>query len=81
MTSISKEYVSINKIDDILSEYIITYHSAIKIKYVDVVSSRYTDFEFRIEKVTNRKGGKIYVLLKGYDNSFNCWINKKDIAV
>ena len=81
MTSISKEYVSINKIDDILSEYIITYHSTIKIKYVDVESSRCIDFEFRIEKVTSRKGGKIYVKLKGYDNSFNCWINKKDIAV
>ena len=27
--------------------------------------------EFRIEKVIRRKGNKLYVKLKGYDNSFN----------
>ena len=36
--------------------------------------------EFRIEKVLKRKGGKLYVKWKGYDHSFNSWINKKDIA-
>ena len=36
--------------------------------------------EFRIEKVFKRKGDKLYVKWKGYDNSFNSWINKKDIA-
>ena len=35
--------------------------------------------EFRIEKVIKRKGDKLYVKWKGYDNSFNSWINKKDI--
>ena len=35
--------------------------------------------EFRIEKVINRKGDKIYVKWKGYDNSFNSWIDKKDL--
>ena len=34
--------------------------------------------EFRIEKVIKRKGDKIYVKWKGYDNSFNSWIDKKD---
>ena len=34
--------------------------------------------EFRIEKVLKRKGDKLYVKWKGYDNSFNSWINKKD---
>ena len=34
--------------------------------------------EFRIEKVIKRKGDKLYVKWKGYDNSFNSWINKKD---
>ena len=33
--------------------------------------------EFRIEKVIKRKGDKLYVKWKGYDNSFNSWINKK----
>ena len=36
--------------------------------------------EFRIEKVIKGKGDKLYVNWKGYNNSFNSWINKKDIA-
>ena len=33
--------------------------------------------EFRIEKVIKRKGDKIYVKWKGYNSSFNSWIDKK----
>ena len=37
--------------------------------------------EFRIEKVLKRKGNKLQdVKWKGYDNSFNSWIDKKDIV-
>ena len=36
--------------------------------------------EFRIEKVIKKKGNKLYVKWKGYDNSFNSSINKKDIV-
>ena len=36
--------------------------------------------KFRIEKVIKRKGDKLYVKWKGYDNSFNSWIDKKDIV-
>ena len=36
--------------------------------------------EFRIEKVLKKKGDKLYVKWKDYDNSFNSWIDKKDIA-
>ena len=36
--------------------------------------------EFRIEKVIKRKGDKLYVKWKGYDKSFNSWIDKKDIV-
>ena len=32
-----------------------------------------------MEKVIRAKGDKLYVKWKGYDNSFNSWINKKDI--
>ena len=35
--------------------------------------------EFRIEKVLKRKCDKLYVKWKGYNNSFNSWINKKDL--
>ena len=36
--------------------------------------------EFRIKKVIRRKGDKLYVKWKGYDKSFNSWINKKDLV-
>ena len=36
--------------------------------------------EFRIEKVIGRKGDKLYVKWKDHDNSFNNWINKKDLV-
>ena len=36
--------------------------------------------EFRIEKVLKRKGDELYVKWKRYNNSFNSWINKKDIV-
>ena len=35
--------------------------------------------KFRIEKLIKRKGDKLYIKWKGYDNSFNSWINKKDL--
>ena len=35
--------------------------------------------EFRIEKVIKGKGDKMYVKWKEYDNSFNSWIDKKDL--
>ena len=36
--------------------------------------------EFRVEKVIKRKGDKLYVKWKGYDNSFNSWTNKNIIV-
>ena len=36
--------------------------------------------ELRIEKSLKKKGDKLYVKWKGHDNSFNCWIDKKDIV-
>ena len=30
--------------------------------------------EFRIEKVIKRKGSKLYIKWKGYDNTFNSWL-------
>ena len=37
--------------------------------------------EFRIEKVIKRKSGERHVKWKGYDNSFNSWIDKTDIVI
>ena len=36
--------------------------------------------EFRIEKVIRRKGDKLYVKWKSYDNSFNSWIDKASLV-
>ena len=36
--------------------------------------------EFKVEKVT-KKGDKLYVKRKDYDNSFNIWIDKKDMSI
>ena len=56
---------------------------------VDIIGSFYekelqetNQKEFRIEKILKKKGDKLYVKWEGYngrDNSFNSWINKKDI--
>ena len=35
--------------------------------------------QLRIEKVIKRKGDKMFVKWKGYDNSFNSLIDKKDL--
>ena len=35
--------------------------------------------EFRIEKAFKTKGDKSYIKQKGYNNSFNSWIDKKDL--
>ena len=37
--------------------------------------------QFRKEKVIKRKGNKLYVKWKGYDNSINSSIDKKDIVI
>ena len=37
--------------------------------------------DFRAEKVIKGKRDKIYVTWKSCDNSFNIWIDKKDIFI
>ena len=36
--------------------------------------------EYRTEKAIIKKGDKLYVKWKGYNNSFNSWNDKKDIV-
>ena len=36
--------------------------------------------KFRMEKVLKKKDDKLYVKWKGYDNSFNSWIDKEDLV-
>ena len=37
--------------------------------------------EFRLEKAIKRKGNKLYVKWKDYNNSFNSWIDKKRFSI
>ena len=36
--------------------------------------------EFKIKKVIKKKGNKLHVKWKGYDNSYNSWIDQKDLV-
>ena len=36
--------------------------------------------QLRVEKLIKRKGDKLYHQWKGYDSSFNSWIDKKGIV-
>ena len=36
--------------------------------------------EFRVEKVMKRKDNNLFVKRRGYDNSFDSWIDKKDVV-
>ena len=36
--------------------------------------------KYRMEKVIEKKGDKLYVKLKVYDSSFDSWIGKKDLV-
>ena len=37
--------------------------------------------QLRIEKVIKSKGDKHHIKWKCYDNSFNSWVDKKDILI
>ena len=39
-----------------------------------------TTGEYIIEKILKTKNNKIYVKWRGYDNSFNSWINKNTVT-
>ena len=49
-------------------------------KFYEKELQKANEEEFRIEKVIKRKGNKIYVKWKGYNNSFNSWIDKASLV-
>ena len=49
-------------------------------KFYEKESQKTNQKEFRVEKVIKRKDDKLYVKWKGYDSSFNSWIDIKDIV-
>ena len=60
----------IDKLDDIVNEYNNTYHNTIKMKLIDVKSSRYIDSSKEINKIDPKlKIGDI-VRISKYKNNF-----------
>ena len=51
----------------------------IVISFCDKELQKTNQKQFRTEKVIKRKGSKLYFKWKGYNNSFNSWIDKKDL--
>ena len=43
------------------------------------IKNRKKQKQFKTEKAIKRKGDKLYVKRKGYESSFNSWIDKKEI--
>ena len=79
----SEEVFSVNKIQNTVSwTYLINDFSGEEIKgsFYEKELQKTDQNEFRIEKVIKRKGNKLYIKWKGYNNSFNSWIDKKDIV-
>ena len=78
----SEEVVVSNKIKNTVPwTYVINYLNGEEItgRFYEKELQNTNQKEFRIEKVFKRKGNKLYVKWKGYENRFNSWINKKDL--
>ena len=43
------------------------------------IKNRKKQKQFKTEKAIKGKGDKLYVKRKGYESSFNSWIDKKEI--
>ena len=78
----SKEIFVVNKVQNTVPwTYLINDLNGAEIKgsFYEKELQKTNQKEFRIEKVIKKKGDKLYVKWKGYNNSFNSWIYKKDI--
>lgn len=56
----------------------LNYEKIVKILYEKELQQM-SQTQFKIEKVRRRIGDKVSIKWNGYDNLFNCWINKRDI--
>ena len=78
----SEEVFVVSKIKDTLPwTYVISDLNGEKIagSFYEKESQKTSQEKLRIEKVIKRKSDKLYVKRKGYNNSFNSWIDKKDL--
>ena len=77
----SEEDFVVSKIENVPWTYAINNLNGKKIteSFYEKELQKTSEKQFRIEKVIKKKGDKFYVKWKGYDNSYNSWINKKDL--
>ena len=83
MPNWSEEFFVINKIKNTVPwTYVINDRNGEEIigTFYEKKLQKTNQKEFRIEKVLKKKGDKLYVKWKGYNNSFNSWIDKKDLV-
>ena len=83
MPNWSEEIFVINKIKNTVpSTYVINDLNGEKVigTFYEKELQKTKQQEFRIKKVIKKKADKLYIKWKGYDNSFNSWIDKTDIV-
>ena len=83
MPNWSKEVIVISKIKNtVLWTYVINDLNGEEVigTFYEKELQKTNQKEFRTEKALKKKGDKLYVKWKGYENSFNSWIDKKDLA-
>ena len=79
----SKEVFVVNKVQNTVPwTYLINDLNGEEIKgsFYEKELQKTDQKDFRIEKVIKKKGDKLFVKWKGYDNYFNSWIDEKDIV-
>ena len=77
-----KGFLSLKKIKDTLPwTYVISDLNGEEIvrRFYEKELQKTNQKEFRIEQVVKRKGNKLYVKWKVYNNSFNSWIDEQDL--
>ena len=67
----------------VLSTYVLSNHQDDEIfgTFYEKELQKTNQREFKLEKAFKRKGDKLYVKWKDYDNSFSSLIDKKDIVI
>ena len=77
-----KRYLLLKVKNTVLWSYVINDLNSEEItgKFYEKELQKTNQEEFRIEKVIRRKGDKLYVKWKGYNNSFNSWIDKASLV-
>ena len=78
----SEEIFVVNKIKNTVSwSYVVSDFNGEEItgSFYEKELQKTCQKKFEIEKLLKRKGDKLYVYWKGYDNRFNSWIDKKGL--